>query len=310
MRIGVMIGGEVLGQQADLEKLVRQARQAEERGFASAWVPHIFGVDAIVALAIAGRETRRIELGTAVIPTFTRHPFTLAQQALTVQAATEGRFTLGIGLSHRFIVEGILGLSYEKPTRHMREYLSVLIPLLERGSVAHQGEVYQVDGELRFPAKDRVPVLVAALGPAMLRLAGSLGAGTVTWMTGPRTLETHIVPRIHAAAEDAGRPDPRIVAMFPIAVTHAPDRGREVAGRLFHRYGRAPAYRAMLDREGVAGPADVALVGDAATVEAELRRLADTGVTEVMAVPFSADEGSIERTLDFLSSTAAGRTLR
>lgn len=302
MRIGVMIGGEILGQQADLERLVRQARQAEERGFASAWVPHIFGVDATVALAVVGRETRRIELGTAVIPTFTRHPFTLAQQAMTVQAASEGRFTLGIGLSHRFIVEGILGLSYEKPTRHMREYLSVLVPLLERGSVTHQGEVYRVDGELRFPAKDRVPVLVAALGPAMLRLAGSSAAGTVTWMTGPRTLETHIVPRIHAAAEDAGRPEPRVVAMFPIAVTHEPDRGREAAGRLFHRHGHAPAYRAMLDREGVAGPADVAIVGDATTVEAELRRLADTGVTEVMAVPFPTDEADTERTLDFLAA--------
>lgn len=302
MRIGVVVGGEVLGQQADLEKLVRQARRAEERGFASVWVPHIFGVDAVVALAIVGREIQRIELGTAVVPTFTRHPFTLAQQALTVQVATEGRFTLGIGLSHRFIIEGILGLSYEKPTQHMREYLSVLIPLFERGSVTYRGEMYRVDGELRFPAKDPVPVLVAALGPAMLRLAGSLAAGTVTWMTGPRTLETHIVPRIRTAAEDAGRPEPRIVAMFPIAVTHAPVRGREIAGRLFHRYGRAPAYRAMLDREGVAGPADIALVGDAATVEAELRRLADTGVTEVVAVPFSTDEGAIERTLDFLAA--------
>ena len=302
MRIGVMIGGEVLGQQADLEGLVRQARRAEERGFASAWVPHIFGVDAIAALAIVGRETRLIEIGTAVIPTFTRHPFTLAQQAMTVQAASEGRFTLGIGPSHRFIVEGVLGLSYEKPMRHTREYLSVLVPLLGRGSVTHRGEVYRVDGELRFPAKDRVPVLVAALGPAMLRLAGSAADGTVTWMTGPRALERHVVPRIRAAAEEAGRPDPRVVAMFPIAVTHAPDRGREAAGRLFRRYGRAPAYRAMLDREGVAGPADIALVGDAADVEAELHRLADIGVTEVIAVPFPTDEGDTERTLDFLAA--------
>lgn len=302
MRIGVMIGEEVLGQRADLKGLLHHARQAEERGFASAWVPHIFGVDAITALAIVGRETQRIELGTAVIPTFTRHPFTLAQQALTVQAASQGRFTLGIGLSHRFIVEDILGLSYEKPTRHMREYLSVLIPLFESGSVSYQGEVYRVKGELRFPVEDRVPVLIAALGPVMLRLAGRLAAGTVTWMTGPSTLETHIVPSIRTAAKDAGRYEPRIVAMFPIAVTHAPDRGREIAGRLFHRYGRAPAYRAMLDREGAAGPADIALVGDAATVEAELRRLADIGVTEVIAVPFSTDEGAIERTLDFLAA--------
>jgi 5,10-methylenetetrahydromethanopterin reductase len=303
VRIGVVVGGEVLGEQADLGRLVRESRRAEERGFASAWAPHVFGLDAVGALAIAGCETRRIELGTAVVPAFARHPFALAQQALTAQAATEGRFTLGVGPSHRFIVEGMLGLSYERPARHIREYLSVLLPLLERGSVAHQGEVYRVNGELRFSVQDRVPVLVAALGPVMLRLAGSLTAGTVTWMTGPRTLETHVVPRVREAAEDAGRPEPRVVAMFPIAVTDAPDRGREMADKIFRRYGRLPSYRAMLDREGAAGPADVALVGDAATVEAELRRLADAGVSEVVAVPFPADEGAVERTLDFLAAS-------
>lgn len=303
MRIGVVVGGEVLGGQADLGRLVSEARRAEERGFASAWAPNIFGLDAVGALTVAGRETQRIELGTAVVPTFTRHPFTLAQQALTAQAATEGRFTLGVGPSHRFIVEGMLGLSYERPARHMREYLSVLLPLLKGGSVAYQGEAYRVNGELRFPAQDRVPVLVAALGPVMLRLAGSLTAGTVTWMTGPRTLETHVVPRVREAAEDAGRPEPRIVAMFPIAVAASTDRGREMADKIFRRYGRVPSYRAMLDREGAQGPADVALVGDAATVEAGLRRLADAGVSEVVAVPFSADEGAVERTLDFLAAS-------
>ncbi len=304
MRIGIMVGGEVLGQRADLGKLLREARRAEERGFASAWAPHIFGLDAIGALAVAGCETRRIELGTAVVPAFARHPFALAQQALTAQAATEGRFTLGVGVSHRFIVEGVLGLSYERPAGRMREYLSVLAPLLEGGSVAYEGEAYRVNGELRFPANDPVPVLVAALGPAMLRLAGSLAAGTVTWMAGPRTLEGHIVPRIRAAAEDSGRPEPRVVAMVPIALTNAPDRGREAADKLFRRYGRAPSYRAVLDLEGAAGPADVALVGDEATVGAGLRRLADAGVSEVVAVPFSTDEGAVEGTLDFLAAFA------
>ena len=303
MRIGVVVGGEVLGEQADLGRLISEACRAEERGFASAWAPHVFGLDAVGALAIAGRETQRIELGTAVVPTFTRHPFALAQQALTAQAATEGRFTLGVGPSHRFIVEGMLGLSYERPARHVREYLSVLLPLLDGGSVAHQGEAYRVNAELRFPVQDRVPVLVAALGPVMLRLAGSLTAGTVTWMTGPHTLETHVVPRVREAAEEAARPEPRIVAMFPIAITDAPERGREMADKIFRRYGRIPSYRAMMEREGAAGPADVALVGDAATVGAGLRRLADAGVSEVVAVPFAADEGAVERTLDFLAAS-------
>ena len=138
MRIGVMIGGEVQGfaqspaiRHAQLRgALIGEAQQLEARGFASIWLPSIMEFDAIGTMAIIGRETQRIELGTAVVPSFPRHPVALAQQALTTQAATRGRFTLGIGLSHRRIIEEGLGLSYERPARHMREYLAVLTPLL------------------------------------------------------------------------------------------------------------------------------------------------------------------------------------
>ena len=300
MRIGVFLAEAAAG--PDLDGLVQQVRELETQGFASAWMPNIFGLDAIGALAIAGRETERIELGTAVVPTYPRHPFAIGQQALTAQAACRGRFVLGIGLSHKIVIEDMLGMSYDKPARHMKEYIQVLGPLLEGKPAAHQGDLYRVNAGLQFPGVARVPLLVAALGPAMLRLAGTLADGTITWMTGPKTLESHIVPGIREAAKDAGRPEPRIVAGLPIAITNDPDGARQLAGKVFQIYGSLPSYRAMLDREGVEGPADVAIVGDTKTVEAALERLEQVGVTELSAVVFPADEGAVKRTTEFLAS--------
>jgi F420-dependent oxidoreductase-like protein len=299
MRIGVTIGEPATG--PDLGGLIEEVRDREKRGFASVFMPNIFGLDAIGALAIAGRATERIELATAVVPTFPRHPFALAQQALTAQVACGGRFVLGIGLSHRVVIEDMLGLSYAEPVRHMREYLRVLRPLLEGQPAAHRGELYRVNAGLRFPGVPRVPLLVAALGPAMLRIAGELADGTITWMTGPKTLEAHIRPTITEAAKRAGRPEPRIVASLPIAVTRQPERAREVAGRAFQIYGALPSYRAMLDREGVAGPADVAVVGEEGVVRRALRRLEEIGVTDLSAAVFPADEGAVQRTLGLLA---------
>ncbi len=300
MQIGVTVAESATG--PNLDGLVREVRDLEARGFASVWMPNIFGLDAIAALSLAGRETDRIELGTAVVPTYPRHPFAIAQQALTAQVACQGRFVLGIGLSHKIVIENMLGMSYEKPARHMREYLQVLGPLLEGQPASHQGELYRVNAGLQFPGVPRVPLMVAALGPAMLRLAGTLADGTITWMTGSKTLETHILPGIREAAKEAGRREPRIVAGLPVAITNDPDRARQVAGRLFQIYGTLPSYRAMLDREGVGGPADVAVVGDAAEVEAELRRLEQLGVTDLNAALFPADDGAAKRTVEFLAS--------
>jgi len=310
MRIGLMIGGEVQGSQApasrqsprDFKALISEAQQLEARGFASIWLPNIYEFDAIGAMAILGRETQRIELGTAVVPIFPVHPAALAQQALTTQVATQGRFTLGLGLGHRRIIEEGFGLSYDRPARYMREYLAVLTPLLTRHSVAFQGDLFRVNRALRFPGVADVPVLLAALGPVMLGVAGRFADGTITWMTGPRTLEAHIGPRLRKAAQEAGRPVPRVVAGFPIAITNMPDRARAIASEVFAIYGTLPSYRAMLDREGVAGPAENALVGDAPALEAKLHELAEIGVTDLLAVPFEADAGAMDRTIDFLTS--------
>jgi 5,10-methylenetetrahydromethanopterin reductase len=300
MRIGMMVGASAAGDEG-LDGLVSQARELEVKGFHTLWMANIFGFDAIGALGIVGRETRRIELGTAVVPTYPRHPVAMAQQALTTQAASRGRFVLGIGLSHRIVIENLLGLSYERRAAHMREYLEVLGPLLRGEPCDHKGEEYRVQVALQVPGTAPVPVLVAALGPAMLRLAGHLAAGTITWMTGPRTLADHTVPTLRAAAEEAGRPAPRVVAGLPIALVRDAAAARARAAEEFSIYGQLPSYRAMLDREGAAGPADVALAGDERELDAALRRLEDAGVSDFCAAVFEAEPGAASRTAEYLA---------
>lgn len=301
MRIGLMYG---VTERADggIDEVVAAARRAESLGFATFWMPNIFSWDAITALAIAGRETQRIELGTAVVPTYPRHPMALAQQALTAGVASGGRFTLGIGLSHRIVIEDMFGLSYEKPARHMKEYLEVLMPLLRGERVDFEGERYRVHGQIQVPDAKPVPVVVAALGEVMLGHAGRLAEGTITWMTGPKTLESHIAPRLRRAAEAAGRPAPRIVAGLPVALTNDVEGARKRLGEVFQIYGQLPSYRAMLDREGVESPAGVALVGDEASLRSQIERLRDGGVTDFDAAIAPVPGGPPERTLEFLAT--------
>jgi F420-dependent oxidoreductase-like protein len=301
MRIGPMIGASQ-GPGDTLDGLVAAAKRYEAAGFPNVWMANIFGLDAINALGIVGRETTKIELGTAVVPTYPRHPVAMAQQALTTQAASRGRFLLGIGLSHKLVIENMLGFSYDKPARHMREYLKVLGPLLRGEGVQFQGEQYRVAAQLSVPGATRVPLLVAALGPTMLRLTGELADGTITWMTGPKTLAAHIIPTLREAAKAAGRPEPRVVAGFPIIVTKNAAEAREKIGKALVIYGQLPSYRAMLDREGAAGPADIALAGDEAYLRRELARLRDLGVTDFSAAVTAVEDGAEERTLAFLAS--------
>ncbi len=286
MRIGVMIGGD--GRRLTIDDV---------------WMANIFSFDAISTLMLVGRETRRIGLGTAVTPTFPRHPTAIAQQALTTAAATGNRFTLGIGLSHQLVIENMLGLSYQQPARHMREYLSVLMPLARGEPANFQGEEYRVSNvALDVPGAARLPVVVAALGPVMLKIAGELADGTNTWMVGPKTMETHIIPRIRGAARAAGRADPRVVGGFPIILTNKPEEAKAKIAQQLTIYGQLPSYRAMLDREGVAGPADVAIAGDENQLRGQLKRLEDIGVTHFNAAIAAVEDGAFERTLEFLSS--------
>lgn len=307
MRIGIIFGGvaSLEAQIRQFEEVLHRAVQVEQDGFDSAWFTHIFGADALTVVALAGARTERIELGTGVVPTFSRHPFALAQQALTVQAATGGRFALGIGPSHQLVIENMWGLSYDRPANHIREYLSVLRPLVNDGRVAFSGESYRVTGALSVPGATPFPILISALAPVMLRVAGELADGTVTWMTGPKTIETHIVPRITAAAKEAGRPAPRVCVPLPIAVTDNAAAARERATKEFQTYGLLPNYRRVLDRESARGPEDIAIIGNEAEVERQVRAIADAGATDLLAVMFPADadaQASLARTNALLKS--------
>lgn len=306
MRIAITAGlgarGETTG-----AGLVQRARELESAGIAGMWLPTAFGLDALSAFSAIAAATGRIELGTAVVPTFPRHPVVMAQQARTVQSFAGGRFTLGIGLSHRVMIEDGLGIPYEKPARHMEEYLSVLTPLLRGEAVSFRGKEYRVDASVTIAGHEPVPVLVAALGPAMLRLAGRLADGTITSWVGANTLAGHIAPRIQRAAQEAGRPSPRIAVGLPIVVTDAAAEARAQISRQAAWYASLPSYAAMFEREGASGPGDVAVAGTAAEVDAQLEQLEAAGATDFLAQLTPVEPGAVERTYEYLVGKAARR---
>lgn len=304
VRIGTMLA-EVSGTDA-LTKITDDLRAAADQGYASAWMSNIFGLEALTTLAVAGSQVPGIELGTAVVPTYPRHPAVLAQQALTASLAVSGRLVLGIGLSHQIVIQDMYGYSFDRPARHMREYLAVLLPLLAGEPADFDGETVHAHIGLSVPRTDtRVPVLLAALAPRMLRLAGEQADGTVLWMTGLATVRDYVVPSITAAAAAAGRPSPRVVCMLPVCVTSDPAAARADADRVLAIYGQLPSYRAMLDREGAAGPGDVAIVGDEESVAAQLTALAQAGVTDFVAAQYTRTDRAA-RTRAFLASYLAG----
>ena len=280
-----------------IDGLTAAARSAAEDGFASYWTSQVFGLDALTAIAVAARQVDGIRFGTGVVPIQPRHPMMLAGQALTVSQASGGRLDLGIGLSHQMVVEGMWGLPFDKPVRRMREYLEVLGPLLAGEDPQYGGETVTARGGIGVRA-DPPPVLVAALGPQMLAVTGHLADGTVTWMTGPKTLADLTVPTIQAAAEGAGRPEPRVVVVLPVCVTDDEADARERAAAEFSVYGMLPSYRAMLDREGMDGPADLAFVGSADAVASRVADVEAAGATTLVAAEFgNPDERAATRAL-------------
>ena len=304
MRIGTMLS--MPGDPVGSAGLVERAVEAERAGFKSVWLPQVTTIDALMTLALAGRDTATIELGTAVVPTYPRHPTVMAQQALTAQDATGNRLALGIGLSHKFFIENSLGLDYSRPIPHTREYLTILDGLLAGGAVDHEGDEYRVKAQVSVTETQRPPVLVAALGPAMLRLCGRLADGTITWMGGIDYLRDVAIPTMSAAAAEAGRPAPRFVAMVPVLLSDDAAAGRDTINKTFEAYGRIPSYRATLDRGGADQPADVAVVGDVDAIEARVEAFAEVGVTDfAAAIPPSTP--TTEATKELLATLATRR---
>jgi len=305
MRIALTAGG------TDVDRIVDSAVAAEEDGFAGLWFPGGGGaLDPLVILPLVGRATRRIALGTSVVPTYPRHPLVMARTAATVAAtlAEPSRFTLGVGVSHRPIVEGVFGLSYGTNARHLREYLTVLDTLRREGRVAFSGEEYVANDDLGGLPRT-YGLVVAALAPRSLAAAGELADGTVTWMANARAVEERIAPTIREAAAAAGRPEPRIVVGLPVAVTDDVDAGREAAARAFAVYGTLPNYQRVLAAGGASSPAEVALVGDEDAVADAVRALFAAGATELWAAPFPVGDdrrASRQRTRALLRDLAAG----
>ena len=297
------------GGASTVDRMVEQAVRTEEEGFSSLWYPSAVGGDPLVAIALAGRATKTLELGTAVLQTYTSHPALMANRVLAVPAAM-GRngFTLGIGPSHEVVIEGSFGISYANAGRHTEEYVTILTQLLRGEAVEFRGDDFEV--RLAAPATAAgvdVPVLVAALGRRLLRVAGAVADGTILWMADARAVATHVAPLIRDAAEAAGRDAPRIVAGLPVAVHDNVDEAREAAAKQFGFYGALPNYRRILDRGAAEDPADAAIVGDEAAVTAQIEAMFEAGATDMWASIFPVGddrEGSRTRTRKMLQELA------
>jgi F420-dependent oxidoreductase-like protein len=303
MKIG--INGTGLVQQGSVEKISTHAAQAAADGFASYWLAEhpTGGLDALTVLASVGAQVPEIELGTAIVPTFPRHPMVLAGQTLTTALTVGERLTLGIGLSHEPMMAQ-LGIGFEKPIRHLREYLSILMPLLREGAVEYAGETLECTAQLFQKPAAQIPVVVAALGPQALGIAGRLADGTTLAWVGPKTIREHIVPRLSDAATRASRAAPRVIATLPVCVTEEESKVRAAIGKGLGMYGQLPSYRAMFDREGVDGPADVAIIGSASAVTDGIAALAESGVTDFAASEFYLSRDDYEQTRALLTSIA------
>ncbi|MFF3263564.1 LLM class F420-dependent oxidoreductase [Streptomyces sp. NPDC002932] len=283
MTVGVAIGVTGTGNQIDAG--VRLAAEAAAAGLRSAWFGQTLGADSPQLAAIVGREVPGIEVGTSAIPVFGRHPLIVSSQALTAQAATHGRYHLGLALGTRLLTEGGFGIPYKRPITRLREFLTALRQLTETGTADFEGELLTARTPIpaRVPgAEAGVPLLVAAMGPQALRVSGELADGILPYLAGPRALAEHIVPAVTAAARNAGRPAPRIVALVHGVVTSDPDAARATATEQLAFYEQIPSYARAVELSGGKRAADVAVIGDERTVAAEVQRYRDAGATEVV----------------------------
>jgi F420-dependent oxidoreductase-like protein len=304
MRVG-WNGTGVVGH-ASIESVKKDLNRAASAGYQSYWLADhpTGGFDALTALAVAAQGVTGMEIGTAVIPTFPRNPMALAAQTLTVAQALEGPFCLGIGLSHETMMKD-LGIPFEKPIRHMREYLSILVPLVIQGEVDFEGQLLSCRAKIFKRDMPDVSVVVAALGPQALKVAGELSDGTTLAWVGPKTIREHITPRITEAAAKAGREAPRIIATLPVCITDDPKARRASISRNFASYAELPSYQAMFEREGASGPGDVAIVGSRDEVMESLALMAQAGTTDFGATMYAENPDEKAATMEFLSEFAS-----
>ncbi len=306
MRIGIN-GSTLIALGSPVGQIVDHAAEAEAAGFSSYWLAQLAAPDALTVIAMMGANTSTIELGTAVIPTWTRHPLMLAGQALTVQDAIGDRLALGIGLAHKPSVEGTLKIPFVTPAKHMDEYLQVLMPALTDRRVSFTGDIWSAEVEGIGGAPVPPPrVLLAAMGPRMLQLAGSRTEGTILWLSGPKAIAEQIKPPLDAAATAAGRAAPRIIASVPVCVTDDPAAVRGAVAAILDGYNDLPSYRGVMDTEGAGGPADVSIIGSETEVRDGLAAFEDAGATDFAAVEFFTNDKEAAATRALLADLAAG----
>ncbi|BBX85761.1 LLM class F420-dependent oxidoreductase [Mycolicibacterium aubagnense] len=296
--VKISIFGSLSGFTSPVDDTVAYLAQLREEGFRRAWFAQMpYEPDLLTVLTVGLREVDGIEVGTGVLPIQNQHPMLLAQRALTISQMSGGRLLLGLGMTHQAVTEGMWGIPWDKPVRRLGEYLDGLLPLLNGEKADASGETVTTRGALIIPGAPTPPVYIAALGPKLLQIAGRRSSGTVTWMTGPKTLAGHVSPTLRQAAADAGRADAvRVVAAIPVSVTDDVDGARKQAAEQFAIYGHLPSYRAMLDREGYAGPEDVAIIGDEQTVRDRLAEIEAAGVDEYVGVTFDPSAEGRART--------------
>ena len=315
MRVGVMIGPERGDSARKAGRMIEDVLWAERAGLDSAWIPQVpTDFDALVAVALMGARTERIELGTAVVPLQAQHPIALARQAMSAHAASGGRLALGVGPSHHWIIQDMLGLPYERPATYTRDYLEVLNAAFQgTGQVDVENDTFTVHNPLGLTPVAPLPVLVAALGPVMLRLAGERTDGTVLWMADERACAEHVVPRITKAAEEAGRPAPRVIAGIPVCLCRPSevDAARERANRILGEAEVSPNYQRLLEHGDARDVGDLLAAGDEKAIAARFRRFADAGVTDlsVRLLPIGSDRDELvaskHRTREMLADLAA-----
>lgn len=294
------INGSGLLANPSLGALTTDLASAEEDNFASYWLAQTGGVDALTVFAAHGTTGSSMKLGTAVIPTWTTHPQVLAGQAMTTQAALDGRLVLGLGLAHEPSVTGRWKMTWERPVRQMMDFLDVLQPLIGEGAVNHDGYFWSYEGEMPLLDTPAPKVMIAALGEQMLKLAGARTDGTILWCVGPKTIADHIAPVMNAAAEKAGRDQPSIVCSIPVWVTDDPQPARDFLAQILSIYAELPSYRRMLDIEGLHGLGDLSLVGTEAEVTERIAEIAAAGATDFTAVPMGGNPDEIARTREIL----------
>lgn len=279
---------------------IELGRAAEELGYDGMYFAG-GGRDPVLLSALTGQAVPRLRLGSGIVSVWQIKPLAMAESAIIANEALDGRFVLGLGLSHPHMVQDRMGVKYERPILVLKEYLTILMQCLDNHAVDFEGEVLSAHATLNIPFARRPQVLIAALGPQALRVTGRLADGTMTFMVPLRSLEEMAIPTASQAAAEVGRPRPYFLASMPICVTADKERARADAAKTFVNYGSGyyPSYRAALDRGGIAGPEDVAIIGSEEEVARELGRYRDIGIDEIYCVPFGTPEEQA-RTFCFL----------